>query len=122
MNDSNESLSYQESHTEDNEFIISNLPPQTSAATSVETAAAGTTVATSVATSNATTSASSNLATVASSNPDDAFFLQYLGSKFGKYSANTKNTVQFHINRILYKADMGCYDNADASKVSETDI
>ncbi|XP_034478182.1 uncharacterized protein LOC117784526 isoform X2 [Drosophila innubila] len=120
MNDSNESLSYQESHPEDSEFIISNLPPQNSA--TAETHVATATVANAVATSNATSSGSSTIATIASPNPDDAFFLQYLGNKFGKYSANTKNTVQFHINRILYKADMGCYDNADASKVSETDI
>ncbi|KAM8720248.1 hypothetical protein ACLKA7_006313 [Drosophila subpalustris] len=117
LNDSNESLSYQGSHPEEGEFIISNLSPQTSG-TPAETPVAAATVAT----SNATSSGSSTMATIAGSNPDDAFYLQYLANKFGKYSANTRNTVQFHINRILYKADMGCYDNADASKISETDI
>ncbi|XP_016982335.1 uncharacterized protein LOC108046891 [Drosophila rhopaloa] len=44
---------------------------------------------------------------------DDDFYLQYLGNKLSKYSARTKNTVQFQINRILYKADMGCFEDAD---------
>ncbi|EDV93819.1 GH19539 [Drosophila grimshawi] len=60
----------------------------------------------------ATTTPIANPMQVAS---DDASFLQLLGHKFGKYSRNTKYTVQYHINRILYKADMGCYGNADAS-------
>ncbi|XP_023166852.1 uncharacterized protein LOC111596752 isoform X1 [Drosophila hydei] len=51
---------------------------------------------------------------------DDASFLQYLSDKFGKYNSYTKYTVQYHINRILYKADMGCYDNADASKLPDS--
>ncbi|TDG38222.1 hypothetical protein AWZ03_015356 [Drosophila navojoa] len=50
---------------------------------------------------------------------DNASFLQYLNSKLNKYSRNTKCTIQYEINRILYKADMGCYDNADASKLPE---
>lgn len=61
-------------------------------------------------------------ATPLGSTNDDAYFLQYLGHKFGKYSASTKSTVQFHINRILYKADMGCYEHVDASKLSDTDL
>ncbi|KAH8419899.1 hypothetical protein KR009_003646, partial [Drosophila setifemur] len=44
---------------------------------------------------------------------DDAFYLQYLGNKFSKYSARTRNTVQFQINRILYKADMGCFEETE---------
>nr|XP_016939454.1 uncharacterized protein LOC108017010 isoform X1 [Drosophila suzukii] len=43
---------------------------------------------------------------------DDAFYLQYLGNKLSKYSSRTKNTVQFQINRILYKADMGHYEES----------
>ncbi|EDW72145.2 uncharacterized protein Dwil_GK10296 [Drosophila willistoni] len=52
-------------------------------------------------------------------NDDDAYFLQYLGNKFSKYSTRTKNIIQFQINRILYKADMGDFDNLDSSKISE---
>ncbi|XP_016948043.1 uncharacterized protein LOC108023269 [Drosophila biarmipes] len=43
---------------------------------------------------------------------DDSFYLQYLGNKLSKYSPRTKNTVQFQINRILYKADMGQYEDS----------
>ncbi|XP_002133380.3 uncharacterized protein [Drosophila pseudoobscura] len=53
---------------------------------------------------------------------DDAFFLQYLGNKFGNYSTRTKHTVQFQINRILYRADMGCFEDADASQLNESEI
>lgn len=49
---------------------------------------------------------------------DNASFLQYLNAKLSKYSMHTKYTIQYEINRILYKADMGCYDNADPSKFS----
>ncbi|EDW43975.1 uncharacterized protein LOC6616139 [Drosophila sechellia] len=48
------------------------------------------------------------------SSGDEDYFLRYLGSKLGKYSARTKNTVQFHINRILYKADMGHFEETDS--------
>ncbi|XP_017064225.1 uncharacterized protein LOC108103312 [Drosophila eugracilis] len=44
---------------------------------------------------------------------DDAVYLQYLANKLSKYSERTKNIVQFQINSILYKADMGCYGEAD---------
>ncbi|KRG07019.1 uncharacterized protein LOC6585279 isoform X1 [Drosophila mojavensis] len=50
---------------------------------------------------------------------DNASFLQYLNAKLSKYSLHTKYTIQYEINRILYKADMGCYDNADASKLPD---
>ncbi|EDX16930.1 GD16371 [Drosophila simulans] len=48
------------------------------------------------------------------SSGDEDYFLRYLGSKLGKYSARTRNTVQFHINRILYKADMGHFEETDS--------
>ncbi|XP_052857743.1 uncharacterized protein LOC128265620 isoform X1 [Drosophila gunungcola] len=52
---------------------------------------------------------------------EDAFYLQYLGNKLSKYSARTKNTVQFQINRILYRADMGRFENADP-KEADSDL
>ncbi|XP_068157115.1 uncharacterized protein [Drosophila tropicalis] len=52
-------------------------------------------------------------------NDDDGYFLQYFGNKFAKYSTRTKNIIQFQINRILYKADMGYFDNLDSSQISE---
>ncbi|XP_034490147.1 ubiquitin carboxyl-terminal hydrolase 7-like [Drosophila innubila] len=105
-----------ESHPEDNKFITSNVSQLNSVAALDGTSVAAPTVAT----FNATSSGSSTKATIAIPNPDDAFFLQYLGNKLGEYSANTKNIIQFHFYQILFKADMGCYDNADASKESDT--
>ncbi|XP_017114277.1 uncharacterized protein LOC108137199 isoform X2 [Drosophila elegans] len=52
---------------------------------------------------------------------EDAFYLQYLGNKLSKYSARTKNTVQFQINRILYRADMGRFEDADP-KEADSDL
>ncbi|XP_017048377.1 uncharacterized protein LOC108092992 isoform X2 [Drosophila ficusphila] len=52
---------------------------------------------------------------------EDAFYLRYLGNKLGKYSARTRSTVQFQINRILYKADLGCFEQADP-QIDESDI
>ncbi|KAH8391763.1 hypothetical protein KR215_001935 [Drosophila sulfurigaster] len=100
LNDSCESITYQDSHAEENPLIITNLTQH-----SFETPA--------------NTFSSSD---ASCSNPDDAFFLQYLGNKFGKYSKNTRNTVQFHISRILYKADIGYYENGDVSKLFDADI
>ncbi|XP_030386671.1 uncharacterized protein LOC115633367 [Scaptodrosophila lebanonensis] len=54
-----------------------------------------------------------SFASSASPSTDDTYFMQYLESKFRKYSTRTKNTVQFHIHRVLFKADMGCFDNAE---------
>ncbi|KAH8387341.1 hypothetical protein KR093_006463 [Drosophila rubida] len=150
LNDSCETITYQDSRGEDNAFIITNLaqqscstPANTSSSSgsalplasnnanssSVSSLGAATTTApTPTPTPTPTTTLTAALpangvALVASCpNPDDAFFLQYLGHKLGKYSATTRHTVQFHINRILYKADMGCYETADASKLSDTDI
>ncbi|XP_065724005.2 uncharacterized protein [Drosophila suzukii] len=51
---------------------------------------------------------------------DDAFYLQYLGNKLSKYSSRTKNTVQFQINRILYKADMGHYEESSPACDSDS--
>ncbi|XP_022219087.1 uncharacterized protein LOC111071860 isoform X2 [Drosophila obscura] len=53
---------------------------------------------------------------------DDAFFLQYLGNKFGNYSTRTKHTVQFQINRILYRADMGCFEEGESRKLNVSEI
>ncbi|XP_034670660.1 uncharacterized protein LOC117903038 isoform X2 [Drosophila subobscura] len=52
---------------------------------------------------------------------DDASYLQYLGNKYKKYSARTKQTVQFQINRILYRADMGHFDKDEAKKPNESE-
>ncbi|SPP78740.1 uncharacterized protein LOC117581643 isoform X2 [Drosophila guanche] len=52
---------------------------------------------------------------------DDASFLQYVGKKFGNYSTRTKHTVQFQFNRILYRADMGCFEEGEAKKVKESE-
>ncbi|EDV45612.1 uncharacterized protein LOC6555534 [Drosophila erecta] len=54
------------------------------------------------------------------SSGDEDYFLRYLGNKLSKYSARTRNTVQFHINRILYKADMGRFEETD-SRTGEVD-
>ncbi|XP_034483395.1 ubiquitin carboxyl-terminal hydrolase 7-like [Drosophila innubila] len=105
--DFHESRSDQQSHRKDNECISSNLPPQDSAAAPVAAA----TVATAAATPSATSSGFSTSSNCIPSQ-DDALFLQHLGNKLGRYSMNTKNSVQFLINHILYQADMGCYDNA----------
>lgn len=56
----------------------------------------------------------SSAAALDQSPSDEDYFLRYLGSKLGKYSARTRNTVQFHINRILYKADMGHFEETDS--------
>lgn len=94
------------------QFIITSLS-QTGATSPSTTAASTQQQGSGVASTDATPPGSAN---------DDTYFLQYLGNKFGKYSASTKSTVQFHINRILYKADMGCYEHVDASKLSDTDL
>ncbi|XP_016995743.2 uncharacterized protein [Drosophila takahashii] len=52
---------------------------------------------------------------------DNAIYLQYLGNKFGKYSKRTMNTVQFHINRILYMADMGHFEEKEGNPTGESD-
>ncbi|XP_060654182.1 uncharacterized protein LOC132789881 [Drosophila nasuta] len=100
LNDFYELITYQDSHAEEDPLIITNLTQNIS-----ETPA--------------NTFSSSD---ASCSNPDDAFFLQYLGNKFGKYSKNTRNMVQFYISRILYKADMGYYENGDVSKLFDADI
>ncbi|KAH8414808.1 hypothetical protein KR215_005456 [Drosophila sulfurigaster] len=126
LNDSCESITYQDSHAEENAFIITNLT-QHSSETPANTSSSSNTSALPMPNPNSSVSSTATATTTvpncgaiaaSCSNPDDAFFLQYLGNKFGKYSENTRNTVQFHINRILYKADMGCYENGDVSKLS----
>ncbi|BFF90680.1 uncharacterized protein DMAD_09165 [Drosophila madeirensis] len=47
---------------------------------------------------------------------DDAYFLQYLGSKLAHYSTRTKHMVQLQILRILYEADMGCFEEGETRK------
>ncbi|XP_017850603.1 uncharacterized protein LOC108605433 isoform X2 [Drosophila busckii] len=85
-------------------------------------AAAATTAPSCSSAQTATNSEKQLLLPQQSSSDDDGFFLQYLGNKFSKYTPNAKHTVQFHINRILYKADMGCYDNiTDASKLPDVE-
>ncbi|XP_062139806.1 uncharacterized protein LOC133848318 [Drosophila sulfurigaster albostrigata] len=134
LNDSCESITYQDSHAEENPLIITNLMqhsfetpantcsssnaralPMPNPNSSVSSTATSTAIAT-------TTVPNCGSIAASCSNPDDAFFLQYLGNKFGKYSKNTRNTVQFYISRILYKADMGYYENGDASNLFDADI
>lgn len=122
-------LTYPDAHLQD-QFIITSLPQASTSPSSAAAAATGSDGHS--ASTHATlpcaegsvtgTGAAAPIATPISCPNDDAYFLQYLGNKFGKYSASTKSTVQFHINRILYKADMGCYDHVDASKLSDTDL
>ncbi|XP_030386625.1 uncharacterized protein LOC115633333 [Scaptodrosophila lebanonensis] len=48
-------------------------------------------------------------------NDDMALYIQYLECKMKKYSTRTRNAIQFHFNRILYKADMGLLDKPYSS-------
>ncbi|BFG02921.1 uncharacterized protein DMAD_02294 [Drosophila madeirensis] len=68
-----------------------------------------------------TSSSSFSIGATTTLSGDDASYLQYLGNKFGKYSARTKHTVQFQINRILYRADIGCFDKTEAKKLNESE-
>lgn len=119
-------LTYPDGQLQD-QFIITSLsqastsPSSAAVATGSDVPSASTHATLPCAEGSATGIATA-IATPISCPNDDAYFLQYLGNKFGKYSASTKSTVQFHINRILYKADMGCYDHVDASKLSDTDL
>ncbi|XP_017151441.1 uncharacterized protein LOC108161649 [Drosophila miranda] len=40
-------------------------------------------------------------------------YIQYLVDKFSNYSVVTMNHVQFEINKVLFKADMGTYQNTE---------
>ncbi|EDW36876.1 GL25821 [Drosophila persimilis] len=40
-------------------------------------------------------------------------YIQYLVEKFSNYSVVTMYHVEFEINQILFKADMGTYQNAE---------
>ncbi|XP_015035529.2 uncharacterized protein [Drosophila pseudoobscura] len=40
-------------------------------------------------------------------------YIQYLVNKFSNYSVVTMYHVEFEINQILFKADMGTYQNAE---------
>ncbi|XP_034137604.1 uncharacterized protein LOC117589626 [Drosophila guanche] len=66
--------------------------------------------------SDATTASSSAIGACTNASVEDAYFLQYLGNKFGHYSTRTKHMVQFQINQILYKADMGCAEEGETRK------
>ncbi|XP_030568269.1 uncharacterized protein LOC115767999 isoform X4 [Drosophila novamexicana] len=111
LNDSSESFIYPDNPNDEDPFIMTNFAQ----ANTMGSPSTNSTPA-------PQTGNSSNNATASSSmhSSNDASFLQYLSDKFGKYSSNTKYTVQYHINCILYKADMGCYDNADASKLPDS--
>ncbi|XP_022233285.2 uncharacterized protein LOC111081512 [Drosophila obscura] len=71
---------------------------------------------------SATVTSTVALAPTTSRSGDDAFFLQYVGNKFGNYSTRTKNTVQFQINRILYRADMGCFEKGESKNLNVSEI
>lgn len=43
-------------------------------------------------------------------------FPNFLGDKLQKYSLRTKNTVQFQINKILFFADLGYYEEEDSKQ------
>ncbi|XP_032296046.2 uncharacterized protein [Drosophila virilis] len=112
LNDSSESFIYPDNPNDEDPFIMTNFAQ----ANTMGSPSTNSTPA-------AQTGNNSNNATPSCSmhhSSNDASFLQYLSDKFGKYSSNTKYTVQYHINCILYKADMGCYDNADASKLPDS--
>ncbi|XP_064546602.1 uncharacterized protein LOC135434123 isoform X2 [Drosophila montana] len=116
LNDSSESYIYPDNPNDEDPFIMTNFAQANTmgSPSTNSTPAAQTSNNSGNATDTATAAASSRQSS------NDASFLQYLSDKFGKYSSNTKYTVQYHINCILYKADMGCYDNADASKLPDS--
>ncbi|XP_022227821.2 uncharacterized protein LOC111077741 isoform X2 [Drosophila obscura] len=39
-------------------------------------------------------------------------YVQYLVDKFSNYSVVTMNCVEFEINKVLFRADMGTYESA----------
>ncbi|XP_039499837.1 uncharacterized protein LOC120456846 isoform X3 [Drosophila santomea] len=84
------------------------------------TVATKTTNTTTTTESNAKSTARALSAAAPNSGGDEDYFLRYLGNKLSKYSTRTRNTVQFHINRILFKADMGRFEDTD-SRTGEVD-
>ncbi|EDX01378.1 uncharacterized protein LOC6524412 [Drosophila yakuba] len=84
------------------------------------TVATKTTNTTTTTESNAKSTARAPSAAAPNSGGDEDYFLRYLGNKLSKYSTRTRNTVQFHINRILFKADMGRFEDTD-SRTDEVD-
>ncbi|EDV92064.1 GH24249 [Drosophila grimshawi] len=122
LHDFNESISYQDDGSNANQFVITCLPEPLQQQQQQQQHQQ---IPVSPGSNPASTSApighpiGDGMSQVAN---DDASLLQLLGYKFNKYTPSTKYTVQYHINRILYKADMGCYDNADASRLPDSDL